>query len=102
MGKAASSMLTMSYKDADEKDLRDKLVTKLKQKAADKMAHCDKRLKKKREKRRRLHELDDDDDDRSGDENEDTENDEVGNILSKITLSFKSIFDVWACFLGSF
>ena len=44
IGKAAT-LLSHSYKDRDEKKLRDKLVTKLKQKEMQKMEHFGKRIK---------------------------------------------------------
>ncbi len=67
-------MLTMSYKDQDEKELRDKLVSKLKQKAEESMASSEKRLKKKQERRKKLHDIaDEEDEDSAGD----TANDDV-------------------------
>ena len=45
----AASILSSSYKDQDEKKLRDKLVSKLKQKEMDKMKNCGEKLRDVRE-----------------------------------------------------
>merc|ERR1719264_832286 len=78
MGKAANTMLiSASYQEKDEKQLRDKLVTKLKQKAEDRMATHDKRLRKKEAKRSRLRriadgeDVDDEEDEEFSDDSED-------------------------------
>merc|ERR1719394_1915190 len=74
VGKAANTMLiSASYQEKDEKQLRDKLVTKLKQKAEDRMNTHDKRLRKKEAKRSRLRRIAD------GEEVEDEEEDEYSD-----------------------
>lgn len=49
VGRTAANMLAFNYNDRDEKRLRDKLVSKLKQKEVDKMEHFGERLKNAKE-----------------------------------------------------
>ena len=49
VGRTAANILALNYNDKDEKRLRDKLVSKLKQKEVDKMEHFGERLKNAKE-----------------------------------------------------